>query len=90
MSIKTTEAMHQPAQEKQYVEPNIIINVQRINVYRAMVLTPLLYGCEAWTVYQRHAKRLNHYHPTSLGRACGSHVKPSAPKKAFQKDSESL
>lgn len=37
-----------------------------IKVYRAVVLTTLLYGCEAWTVYQRHARKLNHFHTTSL------------------------
>ena len=25
-----------------------------------------LYGCETWTVYQRHAKKLNHFHLTCL------------------------
>lgn len=38
----------------------------KIKVYRAVVLTTLLYGCEAWTVYQRHARKLNHFHMTSL------------------------
>ena len=28
----------------------------------AVVLPTLLYACETWTVYQRHAKRLNHFH----------------------------
>jgi hypothetical protein len=28
----------------------------KIKVYRAVVLTTLLYGCEACTVYQRHAR----------------------------------
>ena len=27
-------------------------------MYRAIVLTTLLYGCETWTVYQRHARKL--------------------------------
>ena len=31
-----------------------------------MVLPPLLYACETWTVYQRHAKRLNHFHTSCL------------------------
>ena len=38
----------------------------KIKVYRAVVLTALLYGCETWTVYQRHAKKLNHFHTTHL------------------------
>ena len=31
-----------------------------------MVFTTLLYGCEAWTVYQRHSRKLNNFHTTSL------------------------
>ena len=43
----------------------------KIKVYRAAVLTTLLYGCETWTVYQRHAKKLNHFHTTCLRRILG-------------------
>ena len=32
----------------------------KLKVYKAVVLPTLLYACETWTVYQRHAKRLNH------------------------------
>ena len=31
-----------------------------------MVLPTLLYACETWTVYQRHGKRLNHFHTSCL------------------------
>ena len=31
-----------------------------------MPLTALLYGCETWTVYQRHAKTLNRFHLNCL------------------------
>ena len=34
----------------------------KLKVYRSMVLSKLLYACETLTVYQRHAKRLNHFH----------------------------
>ena len=34
----------------------------KLKVYRSVVLPTLLYACEIWTVYQRHAKRLNHFH----------------------------
>ena len=34
----------------------------KLKVYRSVVLPTLLYECETWTVYQRHAKRLNHFH----------------------------
>ena len=39
----------------------------KLKVYRAVVLPTLLYACETWTVYQRHARKLNHFHTTSLG-----------------------
>ena len=34
----------------------------KLKVYKAVVLPILLYACETWTVYKRHAKRLNHFH----------------------------
>ena len=33
---------------------------------RSVVLPTLLYACETWTVYQRHAKRLNHFYISCL------------------------
>ena len=38
----------------------------KLKVYRAVVLPTLLYACETWTVYQRHAKKLNHFHLSCL------------------------
>ena len=43
----------------------------KIKVYRAIVLTTLLYGCETWTVYRRHARKLNHVHTTCLRKLLG-------------------
>ena len=40
----------------------------KIKVYRAIVLPTLLYACETWTVYQHHARKLNHFHITCLRR----------------------
>ncbi|KAL8570481.1 hypothetical protein ACOMHN_034516 [Nucella lapillus] len=37
-------------------------------VYRAVVLTALLYGCESWTVYRRHVKLLGQFHQRCLRR----------------------
>ena len=34
----------------------------KLKVYRAVVLTTLLYGLETWTVYRRHEKNLDHFH----------------------------
>ena len=38
----------------------------KLKVYKAVVLPALLYACESWTVYQRHAKKLNHFHLSCL------------------------
>ena len=38
----------------------------KLEVYSSVVLPTLLYACETWTVYQRHAKRLNHFHTSCL------------------------
>ena len=38
----------------------------KLKVYKAVVLPRLLYACETWTVYQRHAKSLNHFHTSCL------------------------
>ena len=38
----------------------------KLKVYRAIVLTPLLYTCDTWTVYRRHARKLNHFHTAFL------------------------
>ena len=38
----------------------------KLKVYRSVVLPTLLYAYETWTVYQRHAKRLNHCHTSCL------------------------
>ena len=37
-----------------------------LKVYKAIVLTTLLHGCESWTVNQRHVRKLNHFHTSSL------------------------
>ena len=38
----------------------------KLKVYRSVVLPTLLNACESWTVYQRHAKRLNHFYTSCL------------------------
>ncbi|XP_046846768.1 uncharacterized protein LOC124440414 [Xenia sp. Carnegie-2017] len=40
----------------------------KLKVYSAIVFPTLLFACESWTVYQRHARQLNHYHTTCLRR----------------------
>ena len=38
----------------------------KLKMYRAVVLTSLLYGCETWTLYRRHLKQLEGFHMRSL------------------------
>ena len=38
----------------------------KLKVYKAVVLSTLLYTCVTWAVYQRHAKRLNRFHLSCL------------------------
>ena len=38
----------------------------KLKVYNAIVLPSLLYACETWTVYSRHAKQLNAFHMRCL------------------------
>ena len=37
-----------------------------IRAYVAAVLTVLIYACESWTMYGRHARKLNHFHTKCL------------------------
>ena len=34
----------------------------KLSVYQAVVLPSLLYGCETWTCYRRHTKKLDQFH----------------------------
>ena len=38
----------------------------KIKVYKAIVVPTLLNGSEIWTVYRRHANKLNHFRTVSL------------------------
>ena len=41
---------------------------KQVAVYRAVVLTSLLYGSETWTCYRRHIKKLDQFHLRCLRR----------------------
>ena len=43
----------------------------KIKIYCAVVLTILIYGFETCTTYQRHIKKLNHFHTTCLRKILG-------------------
>nr|VZI39499.1 unnamed protein product [Spirometra erinaceieuropaei] len=40
----------------------------KLKMYKAVILTTLLYGVETWTVYAKQARRLNHFHLSCLRR----------------------
>ena len=44
---------------------NVILDT-KLKVYRAVVLSSLLCGCETWTVYRRHLKQLDRFHQRAL------------------------
>ena len=44
----------------------VSLKTVQLKVYKAVVLLTLLYACKTWTVYQRHAKRLNLFHTSCL------------------------
>ncbi|BHF63860.1 hypothetical protein SprV_0200685500 [Sparganum proliferum] len=40
----------------------------KLKMYKAIILTTLLYGAETWTAYTKQARRLNHFHLSCLRR----------------------
>ena len=45
----------------------------KVAVYKAVILTTLLYGCESWVLYRRHVVKLEQFHMRCLRRI--AHVK---------------
>ena len=43
----------------------------KLLVYKSMVLSALLYGCETWTVYRKHVRYLDRFHQNCLRRILG-------------------
>ena len=43
----------------------------KLKVYYAVVLSSLFYGCETWTLYRRHVKKLEHFHMRALRSILG-------------------
>ena len=39
-----------------------IATATKVKLYKAVVITTLLYGCETWTLYRRHIKQLDQFH----------------------------
>ena len=45
----------------------------KVAIYKAVILTTLLYGCESWVLYSRHVVKLEQFHMQCLRRI--AHVK---------------
>ncbi|XP_063590561.1 uncharacterized protein LOC134767494 [Penaeus indicus] len=45
----------------------------KVAVYKAVVLSSLLYSCETWNCYRRHVKKLNQFHLRCLHKLLGIH-----------------
>ena len=43
----------------------------KLKLYRAVVFSSLLYGCETWTVYRQHLKQLERFHQRALRSVLG-------------------
>ena len=50
-----------------------ILQETKVAVYKAVVLTSLLYGAETWTCYRHHIKKLDQFHLRCLRRLLGIH-----------------
>ena len=44
---------------------------KKLIALKLIVLPTLLYACDIWTVYIRHARLLNHFHTTTLRKILG-------------------
>lgn len=47
----------------------------KVQVYKAVVLTTLLYGSESWTPYRKHIQQLDVFHKSCLRTICGFTLK---------------
>ena len=56
---------------KRVWENNKLSQATKILVYRACILSTLLYGSESWTTYKSHEHRLNTFHLRCLRRILG-------------------
>ena len=53
----------------------------KLSVYRAVVLPSLLYGCETWTCYRRHTKKLDQFHLRCLRKVLRVRWKEHVPNR---------
>ncbi|XP_037780222.1 uncharacterized protein LOC119576642 [Penaeus monodon] len=67
VSMKKTEVLHQPAPREEYLLTSLLLKKgTKISVYRAVILTTLLYGSESWVTYRHHLRLLERFHQRCL------------------------
>jgi hypothetical protein len=60
---------------------SMLTNHTKMRVYQACVLSTLLYGSEAWTLYSRQERRLNSFHLRCLRKILGITWQDHVPNK---------
>ena len=60
----------------------------KLSVYRAVVLPSLLYGCETWTCYRRHTKKLDQFHLRCLRKVLRVSWKDQLPNQEILRRTE--
>ena len=70
-------------------ERGISISIKtKLRVYRAVVLPSLLYGCETWTCYRRHIKKLDQFHLRCLHKVLCVSWKDHVPNQEILRRAE--
>ena len=60
----------------------------KLSVYKAVVLPSLLYGCETWTCYRRHIKKLDQFHLRCIRKIVGVSWKDFVPNQEILRRAE--
>ncbi len=68
--IKQAAASFGRLRDRVFQNEDLTLNT-KVTVYRAICLSSLLYGCEAWTLYRRHLKLLEALHIKCLQKILG-------------------
>lgn len=73
INVRIGKAATAMARLKKRIWDNTMLTTNtRMKVYQACVLSTLLYGSEAWTLYSRQERRLNAFHMRCLRRLLGT------------------
>ena len=82
------QARHLGASTTEYGHERGISIKTKLSVYRAVVLPSLLYGCETWTCYRRHTKKLDQFHLRCLRKVLRVSWKEHVPNQEILRSAE--